>query len=403
MDSVRNHIADTALFGIVLPDDKATKSSQTDPHLSATKTRWQGGNETQIETRFGHILHPVDVGSLIRRTSVQELLHVRQTEATQGHSAYPKFTLKEPPTFVPGMHGFPHALQQSVYDDVQHDVRRRLMLSFYPSPWKYARQALHALPTIQIELALYARDRHIEIMKLAATLGTRSAYTMLPNLGTDMAVTRRDFLTLSDASSDMSVQEFLDAIKPWYSTTGQLYIPPSLSLRVPSYILIPGALRKEPALLEGLRSKDEVELEYSTISAVDERELTLLFEKHELVYRHSRDIDSGYTSEGVSLRCKQDQSSISKTSEEGIPLQLADGTEIPEAAFDLRGFLNSTQSLLRQLSIGTGKTQRMDDYVKRAAQGKRPHGEETFGQTLPAWRDLGEKDPDEDEGIRMLQ
>lgn len=252
-----------------------------------------------------------------------------------------------------------------------------------------------------MELALHTRDRHIEITKLTSTFGTRNAYLMLPNLGTDIAVTRRDFLTLAEASSDASVQKFLDAVKTSYSTTGQLYIPSSLSLGVPSYMMISGALRKEPALLEALRSQqDEVELQYCTTSAVDERELTFPFEDHELVYTHSRDVDSGQTSEGISLRCKQDPSLEPNTSGDEIPLHLADGTKVAEPTVDLRGFLNTTQNLLRQLSIGTGKTQRMDDYVKRAAKGKRPHGEEAPGRNRPVLRT-----PDEegrDDGIRML-
>lgn len=393
VDATLKYLDESAIFGITLPERAIGKrGDQAREAGILSSARWQRRPQTGLTARFGHIQHYLKPGEIIQRTLSSEILGRDSAVIAARTDGIAKLHVTQPPLFIPSVNGLPHALRQSFYDDVPSTSERRLRITLYPSPWTYSKPGLKGMPTLEMHLSIHSRDRLIDVTELTATLGTRSANIMLPNLGTDMIVTRRDSLTLSNPDLDPSIQQYLNTMMTSYSTTGQVFVPLSLRLRVPTSTLIKGALRKDPELLKALDvNQQEVEIDYLATSAQHETELCLPYEAYDLVYTRSRDGDTGRTSEGVSLRTfppfTPEPSALGQ-----VGADLRAGTALPGSTkLDIPNFLDAAQMLLRQLNIGTGKTQRLDDYIKRAAKAaKNSHGQ--AGDGVP--RDDSGPEPD---------
>lgn len=361
IDATLQHLQESAIFGITLPEKPVGKRGE--------QARWTRRSRSDLSARFGHIQHYLQPGNVTQRTLSSDILGRESAMlAAARTNSIAKLHVAQAPLFIPSVNGLPHALRQSFYDDVPSISERRIRVTLYPSPWTYSKPGLKGMPSLEMYLSIHPRDRHIDVTELTATLGTRSANIMLPNLGTDMIVTRRDSLALSDPGLVPSIQQYLNTMMASYGTTGQISVPLSLRLRVPTFTLIKGALRRDPELLKSLDAQEkDIEVDYFATSVQHEMDLCLPYEAYDLVYTRSRDGDTGRTSEGISLR-----NPPPFTPAPSMTRQTGANAAAPadSAQLDIPNFLEAAQMLLRQLNIGTGKTQRLDDYIKRADRAK---------------------------------
>lgn len=360
MLDAHNRLKDPATFGLSLP-----KEPMSEMINASDAPRWHARPSTEFTTYYTHLLHRSKPNVVVLPVYTKELVG----------------QLKMSPRTSPTVGGLPYILQQLALDtDIPVKTpRSRVRISLIPSPFTYNVNALRGMPTITMNLLLHPRDRQVSIESVQATLGTRGAHAMLGHLGMDMSMARREYLSLNDPESDPSLQAFVTSIAASYATfsSTDIFVPLNLKLRIPSYTLIPGALRKLPELQELAEAKEDVEIEYFAVSAQHQSDLIFDYEGQELVYRRSKDVETGKVEENVLLQNLSDGRGTEQT-----PLRASETAERPIDSADqttttpLQDFLETSQDVLCRLNAGLGKVRRMDDVLRKTEREARKQEEQ---------------------------
>lgn len=317
---------------------------------------WQDIQRTRFVARFGHILHPLEKGSVFQSIATRKLLGLPQDfDPEKTDESYPRQELSKSPKFLPTMGGLPRALQRTYSDAAPDESRSRVMVSFDPSPWSYSPKRVRGIPPLKMELSIRHRDRQVEISDLSATISTRTSSIMVPYTGLDIQASRRDFVRLQNPGNSSSIQQYLYDMIVSYGVTGQIVAPPTLQLSIPTYFLSKDASKtllkpSKDTTAEG----EEVLADYIVSSYHHNTDFSLPFgdRGHNLVYTRSRDLDTGHTTEGVSLQCDAEP-------------QPNDQQKRVDVRPRLTEFLEVSQGVLRMLNHGLSKTKEMERRIGR--------------------------------------
>lgn len=314
-----------AFSGVKLP------TPQNSPESSNT---WEVIPQPHLSASYGHVLHPLDPGQIYKPSDLRHLSRLKPA----------------PRSFAPSISGLPSALEALGLEEAGRK-RSGLRIKFVPSPYKLSKTAAQGLPTLEMSLDVDPDTGLLEIVKLEALLGTRKAMLLLPHLGIDAEISRKDTLLFTEAGLNPALQKYVLEIN---SSNGRL-VPIDLQIGIPRFTLTPELLRRDEHLRKAIDSGGPlgplVEVDYLAVSYQHQNSLMYPCKSHELVYTRVTGDEMGQSWESVSLETK------ASIFPEGFA---PDGAiEKSSSGLDAVRFMDDVWSVLRLLNIGLGNLHRM--------------------------------------------